>query len=151
MKPVPFPPGTLFLVPLEDGTWAPGLITHVGKTPIMFATFGVCSLPGETSADEALRALRKAPRWRPFIGRLGFTMGGWKVLGTVKVPWFLRKLPYFADVINEPPHRVDPITLLPTTLAPRVPRRKAVEAETCGHVYVTDYISRLLSERSGGR
>lgn len=118
---------------------------------MLFATFGICSLSSETSVDEALGALCKAPQWRPFVGRRGFAMGGWKVLGTVEVPMFLRELPYFVYAGNEPPHLVDPKTLLPTTPAPWVPQSEAVQAEASGHGYVSGYISRILNERSGGR
>jgi hypothetical protein len=96
--------------------------------------------------SELLSAIMDSLQWRPFIGILGFSKGGWEVAGVVTVPKDLMVWPLFQGVINEGPLERDPLTFRAIRQVRTPKGREIVQEETAGHLYVPGFIEVCLRE-----
>ncbi|MFN8218709.1 MAG: hypothetical protein U0S12_01075 [Fimbriimonadales bacterium] len=144
MKANEIEPGEVFLVPLDENSAAPAMVTHVANPSRMLAAFGLVAVPRTINMDGALEAIKTHKTWRPIIGTRGFQDGGWQRLGKAPVPKELAVLPLFSVTVNEGPTELDPITLVPKRHFPGKSKAGTVPYEVADHVYVGEYLRDAL-------
>ncbi|MCE9559132.1 MAG: immunity 26/phosphotriesterase HocA family protein [Armatimonadetes bacterium] len=95
-------PGTCFVIPLRDGTFAPGVVLIQSDNALKFIACAPVRVAGDISPREILNEISESATVRgALIGPTGFTIGGWMVRGHVEViPTQLLGLP----LIQLPPH-----------------------------------------------
>ena len=137
-------PGCVFALPLPSRGYAVGIITHIGRWPALIGAFGLVRMDRIPVLSEAATVLTACPIWRKKFGPLGFSIGGWQILGNIQVPMALSLLP----VLDQGPLEVleiDNLTLQPVKKRPRRQSGVVMESGAAGHEFVSAQIDYLLN------